>query len=116
MLKKAGVLPFLLKKKRKGCIIMSASIFGPPRYTALAGRRDNLNKDIRQKIYVIIDQLSEARLSQALDFLEFLKTKEEIEATNELIDDKAFYNAIKKGLEEIEKGEVFAASEVIEDV
>jgi predicted transcriptional regulator len=74
-----------------------------------------LNKDIRQKIYVIIDKLSEARLSQALDFLELLKTKEEIEATNELIDDKAFYNAIKKGLEEIEKGEVFAASEVIEE-
>jgi hypothetical protein len=39
-----------------------------------------LNKDIKQKIYVIIDQLSEARLSQVLDFLEFLKTKEEIEA------------------------------------
>jgi hypothetical protein len=39
MLKKAGVLPFLFSKKRKGCIIMSASLFGPPRYTALAGRR-----------------------------------------------------------------------------
>jgi len=63
---------------------------------------------------MIIEQLSETKLSQVLDFLEFLKTKEEIEATDELIDDKAFYNAIKKGLEEIEKGKVFAAGEVIE--
>lgn len=46
---------------------------------------------------------------------QFQNTQSEIDATQEIIRDKAFVEAIYKGLKEIEQGKIFTAKEVIED-
>lgn len=68
--------------------------------------------ELRIKAHEIIDNISEKKIAEVVDFLEYLKIKEEIEATNEILSDKILLDSIQKGLIEIEKGELVELDDV----
>ena len=71
---------------------------------------------LRVKAHEIIDNISEKRINEVIDFLEYLKIKEEAEATNEILNDKAFMESLKKGMLEANNGDLISMESVIEDV
>jgi predicted transcriptional regulator len=71
---------------------------------------------IRFRAHEIIDNISEKKIAQILDFLEYLKIKEEAEATKDIVTDKFLYAAIEKGLQEVKEGELIDLESVKEDV
>jgi hypothetical protein len=71
---------------------------------------------LREKAHKIVDIISEKKLAEVIDFLEYLKVKEEVEATNEILDDKKFLELIQKGLIQIEKGELIDFEDVVKNV
>ena len=60
--------------------------------------------------------LSKKRKKEAADFVAYLRVKEEIEATKEIISDKDFLKSIIQGDEDFRAGRVKKWSEVREDV
>ena len=71
---------------------------------------------LRVKAHEIIDNISEKKIAEVVDFLEYLKIKEEVEATNEILSDKKLLDSIQKGLAQIEKEELVELADVIENV
>ncbi|MBT7790243.1 MAG: hypothetical protein HN757_15300 [Calditrichaeota bacterium] len=71
---------------------------------------------VEDKILNDFKKLSSRRKKEAADFIAFLKIKEELEATKEIISDKDFMDSIMKADEDFEKGRFKKWSEVIEDV
>lgn len=71
---------------------------------------------LRIKAHEIVDSISEKKIDEVINFLEFLKIKEEIEATNEIMSDENLLSAIRKGLSQFKNGELISLDEVIEDV
>jgi predicted transcriptional regulator len=71
---------------------------------------------LRVKAHEIIENISDKKIAEVVDFLEYLKIKEEVEATNEILSDKKLLDSIQKGLAQIEKGELVELDDVIEDV
>jgi PHD/YefM family antitoxin component YafN of YafNO toxin-antitoxin module len=63
-----------------------------------------LGKSIRAEAKQAIDVLSEKKVSVVLDFIDYLKEREEREATVELLSDKRLLKNYKKAREEIRKG------------
>lgn len=58
---------------------------------------------IQKNAVNIINNLSEKKLKDAIDYLNYLKDKEEWDATHELLDNKILYE-IKEGLNQIKEG------------
>lgn len=71
---------------------------------------------VRVRAHKIIDNISDKKIAEVLDFLEFLKIKEEVEATNDINTDEKILAAIRQGLKELDQGELFDLDSVIEDV
>ena len=71
---------------------------------------------LREKAHEIVDRISEKKQAEVIDFLEFLKIKEEIEATNEILDDKKLLESIQKGLIQSNNGDLFSLEDVVKDV
>ena len=71
---------------------------------------------LRVKAHEIIDNISEKRINEVIEYLEYLKIKEEAEATNEILNDKVFMESIKKGMLEAGNGDLIGMESVIEDV
>ncbi|MCB2290052.1 hypothetical protein LGK97_09760 [Clostridium sp. CS001] len=71
---------------------------------------------LREKAHEIIDAISEKRVAEVIDFLEFLKSKEELEATNEILNDSSIMESIRKGLKEIRNDDLVDLEDVIENV
>lgn len=71
---------------------------------------------LRNKAHEIVDIISEKKLAEIVDFLEYLKIKEEVEATNELLNDKKLLESIQKGLIQYKNNELVEWESVIEDV
>jgi PHD/YefM family antitoxin component YafN of YafNO toxin-antitoxin module len=71
---------------------------------------------LREKAHEIIDTISERKVAEIIDFLEFLKIKEELEATNEILNDENIMESIRKGLKEAVDGDVVNLDDVIENV
>ena len=69
-----------------------------------------------EKLINSFHSLSEERKVEAIDFITFLKIKEEIEATKEIIEEKDFLESIMKGDKDFQEGRYKKWSEVIEDV
>jgi PHD/YefM family antitoxin component YafN of YafNO toxin-antitoxin module len=63
-----------------------------------------LGKSIRAEAKEAIDVLSEKKVSVVLDFIDYLKEREEREATVELLSDKRLLRNYKKARKEIRKG------------
>ncbi len=62
------------------------------------------------------ERLSKKRKKEVADFVAYLKAKEELEATKEIIRDKDFLVSIMRGDEDFRVGRVKKWSEVKEDV
>jgi hypothetical protein len=63
-----------------------------------------------------IKKLSKERKKEVADFVAYLKAKEELEATKEILSDKEFVKSIMRGDEDFKAGRVKKWSEVKENV
>lgn len=73
-----------------------------------------INKE--EKIFTDFEKLSKKRKKEVADFIAYLKAKEELEATKEVIKDKDFLSSIMRGDEDFKAGRFKKWSEVREDV
>ncbi|MEF9426579.1 MAG: hypothetical protein L0956_05175 [Candidatus Mariimomonas ferrooxydans] len=69
-----------------------------------------------ERVITDFEKLSKNRKKEVADFVAFLKVKEELEATKEVIRDKDFLKSIMKGDEDFKAGRFKKWSEVREDV
>jgi len=69
-----------------------------------------------EKILADFERLSKKRKKEVADFVAYLKAKEELEATKEIIRDKDFLASIMRGDEDFRVGRVKKWSEVKENV
>ncbi len=69
-----------------------------------------------EKLLVDYEKLSPNRKKEVADFIAYLKVKEEVEATKELIRDKDFLKSIMAGDEDFRAGRFKKWSAVKEDV
>ena len=63
-----------------------------------------------------LKQLPRNRVKQVIDFIEYLKAKEEWEATKEILSDKEFVASIRKGEKDLKAGKYKKWEDVREDV
>ena len=61
-------------------------------------------------------KLSKKRQKEVVDFIAYLKVKEELEVTKDIIKDKDFLKSIMKGDEDFREGRIKKWAEVREDV
>ncbi|MCL5774201.1 MAG: hypothetical protein M1536_07470 [Firmicutes bacterium] len=66
----------------------------------------------KEKIFADFEKLSKERKKEVADFIAYLKTKEELEATKEIITDKDFLKSIMMGDEDFRSGKFKKWSEV----
>ena len=71
---------------------------------------------LREKAHEIVDKISEKKMAEVIDFLEFLKIKEEIEATNEILDDQKLLESIRKGLIQYNNNDLISLEDVVKNV
>jgi hypothetical protein len=69
-----------------------------------------------EKIINDFEKLSKGRKKEVAEFIAYLKAKEELEATKEIINDKDFLKSIMSGDEDFKSGRFKRWSEVREDV
>jgi ribosomal protein L22 len=67
---------------------------------------------LKEKAYKIIDAISEKKLAEVINYLEYIKIKEELEATNEILDDKKLIESIQAGLKQYENNELVDFDEI----
>ena len=77
------------------------------------GKALTLNEE---RVFADFEKLSKKRNKEVADFIAYLKAKEELEATKEIIGDKDFLQSIMRGDEDFKAGRVKKWSEVREDV
>jgi hypothetical protein len=71
---------------------------------------------VKKKVKEAIETLSEQRARVALDFVDYLREREEWEATAELISDKKLLMDYKAAREEIKKGNTVKLKTIKRDV
>ena len=71
---------------------------------------------IEEMVFDGFKKLSKKRKKEVVDFVSYLKVKEELEATKEIIKDKDFLESIMKGDEDFKIGHFKKWSEVRENV
>lgn len=72
--------------------------------------------DDKERVYTDFEKLSKKRKKEVADFIAYLRVKEELEATKEIISDKDFLKSIMKGDEDFKAGRFKKWSEVRENV
>jgi hypothetical protein len=70
----------------------------------------------QERVFDDFEKLSQKRKKEVADFVTYLKVKEELEATKEIIGDKDFLESIMKGDEDFKRGRYKKWTEVREDV
>jgi hypothetical protein len=69
-----------------------------------------------EKIFTDFEKLSKEHKKEIIDFVSYLRVKEELNATKEILEDKDFLKSIMKGDEDFRKGLFRKWSEVKENV
>ena len=64
-----------------------------------------VSKIPKDKIMSDINRLSPDHVREVLDFISYLKAKESLKATKEILEDEDFVEAIKRGEEDFGKGD-----------
>jgi hypothetical protein len=82
----------------------------------MGGKHGKNSKYQRGEDSADFERLSQKRKKEVADFITYLKAKEELEATKEIIRDKDFLASIMRGDEDFRAGRVKKWSEVKEDV
>jgi len=70
----------------------------------------------KEGVFADFEKLSKKRKKEVADFISYLKAKEELEATKEIIRDKDFLKSIMRGDEDFKAGRIKKWSEVKENV
>jgi hypothetical protein len=70
----------------------------------------------QERVFYDFEKLSKKRKKEVADFVAYLKVKEEVEATKEIIRDKDFLESIMRGDEDFRAGRYKKWNEVREDV
>jgi hypothetical protein len=71
---------------------------------------------VNKTVFEDFEKLSKKRKKEVAEFITYLKVKEELEATREIIRDRDFLRSIMKGDEDFKVGRFKRWSEVREDV
>lgn len=71
---------------------------------------------VKETVLNDFEKLSKKRKKEVADFVAYLKVKEELEATKEIIEHKDFLESIMRGDEDFKVGRFKKWSEVKEDV
>ncbi|NQS97608.1 MAG: hypothetical protein HQ591_04065 [candidate division Zixibacteria bacterium] len=74
------------------------------------------NSVVEEKIFIDFEKLSKKRKREAADFIAYLRVKEELEVTKELINDEVLLESIMRGDEDFKEGRFKNWNEVREDV
>lgn len=69
-----------------------------------------------ERVFADFERLSKERKKEVADFVAYLKAKEELEATKEILQDKDFLSSIMRGDEDFRAGRFKKWSEVREGV
>lgn len=69
-----------------------------------------------ERLFADFEKLSKERKKEVADFITYLKVKEELEATKEILSDKDFLKSIVRGDEDFNAGRFKKWSEVRENV
>ena len=75
----------------------------------------SMNNLLKNKVKEIIDSLQEEELAEVINFIEYLKFREEKEE-EEILSDVELIESIKRGLEDIENGNVYDFEDVFKNV
>lgn len=70
----------------------------------------------KKKVLADFEKLSKEHRKEVLDFVAYLKAKEELSATKAILEDDDFLKSIMKGDEDFKRGRFKKWSEVKEDV
>lgn len=70
---------------------------------------------IKDRAHEIIETISEKQLVELIGYMEYLKVKDELEATEEILQDSNLMESIRLGLRQYENGEI-VDFDVIKDV
>ncbi|MBI4722553.1 MAG: hypothetical protein HY769_06090 [Candidatus Stahlbacteria bacterium] len=71
---------------------------------------------IEEKVLVDLEKLSKENKKEVADFIAYLKVKEELSATKEILRDEDFLKSIMKGDEDFSRGRFKKWTEVRENV
>lgn len=71
---------------------------------------------VNKTVFEDFEKLSKKRKKEVAEFITYLKVKEELEATREIIRDRDFLKSIMRGDEDFKVGRFKKWSEVREDV
>ncbi|PIU61506.1 MAG: hypothetical protein COS84_11240 [Armatimonadetes bacterium CG07_land_8_20_14_0_80_40_9] len=71
---------------------------------------------VEEKVFADFEKLSEEYKKEVTDFIAYLKVKEELNATKEVLRDEDFLESIMKGDEDFRRGRFKKWAEVREDV
>jgi hypothetical protein len=77
------------------------------------GKAISINED---QLFTDLGKLSKERKKEVADFITYLKVKEEVEATKEILRDKDLLKSIMRGDEDFKAGRFKKWSEVKENV
>jgi hypothetical protein len=79
---------------------------------------ENMGKRVstEERVFDDFEKLSKKHKKEVVDFIAYLKVKEELEATKEIIKDKDFLESILKGDEDFRTGRYKKWAEVREDI
>lgn len=69
---------------------------------------------LKNRLKEAIDNLSEDELTEVVNFIEYLKFKDEKEE-NEILNDVELMEPIKRGLKDLENGDVYDFEDVFKD-
>lgn len=69
---------------------------------------------LKNRLKEVIDNLSEDELTEVVNFIEYLKFKDEKEE-NEILNDVELMESIKRGLKDLENGDVYDFEDVFKD-
>ncbi len=70
----------------------------------------------KERVFADFEKLSKERKKEVANFIAYLKVREELEATKEILRDKDFLQSIMKGDEDFRAGRFKKWSEVRENV
>ncbi|MGQ9780401.1 MAG: hypothetical protein ACUVRM_11125 [Bacillota bacterium] len=62
----------------------------------------------RERAHRLIDLISEKKMNEVISYLEYIKIKEELEATEEILNDEELTESIKRGLNQLRMGEIIS--------
>lgn len=66
----------------------------------------------RERAHRLIDLISEKKMNEVISYLEYIKIKEELEATEEILNDEELTESIKRGLNQLRMGEIISLDEL----